>query len=135
MWCGVALCSLLYTIAESGETTLHCPDMEESRPSGDRQPTERRTIPELVEELKAQNAYLRARLEEADTRDRENRRLLAAALERMPELESQENDQQRGERGVGKGVKEAGGVDSRDDQKSNAQPRQERRWWRRIFGS
>ncbi|MBA2443513.1 MAG: hypothetical protein H0V53_14110, partial [Rubrobacter sp.] len=43
---------------------------------------------ELVEQLRSENAYLRDQLEQASTRDRENRRLLAAALERMPELEA-----------------------------------------------
>ncbi len=45
-------------------------------------------VEELVEELRGQVTYLREQLEQANTRDRENRRLLAAALERIPELEA-----------------------------------------------
>lgn len=45
---------------------------------------------ELVEQLRSEVDYLRQRLEDAETRDRESRRLLAAALERIPELESGE---------------------------------------------
>lgn len=91
---------------------------------------------ELVEELRAQNAYLRARLEEADTRDRENRRLLAAALERMPELEAPQSPE-RSEAGDSSPTETSGGV---RDQFATGGPesapqRRERSWWRRIFGS
>jgi DNA-binding Lrp family transcriptional regulator len=73
--------------------------------------TERHTAdrPELVEDLRDQVKYLRDQLEEANTRDRENRRLLAAALERTPELEAPPATPQEAERGV------------------------QRPWWRRLL--
>lgn len=81
----------------------------------------------LVEELRRHNEYLRARLEEADTRDRENRRLLAAALERMPELEAPQSPE-RSKAGARSPTETSGGV--RAEPETSAQ----RPWWRRIFG-
>src|SRR5215204_302445 len=52
------------------------------------QPTDRTNDRDtLVESLQEQVEQLRLQLERADERDRENRRLLAAALERIPALE------------------------------------------------
>lgn len=63
-------------------------------PPPDEQQTEH-DDPALVEQLRSEVAYLRDQLAEANTRDRENRRLLAAALERVPELESPERSEDR----------------------------------------
>lgn len=53
----------------------------------------------MIEKLRGRVRSLEYQLEEANTRDRENRRLLAAALERVPELEASES-QERGEEGA-----------------------------------
>ncbi len=45
----------------------------------------------MIEKLRARVESLERQLAEANTRDRENRRLLAAALERVPELGGSES--------------------------------------------
>jgi len=55
---------------------------------------------ELVEALRRENEYLRGQLDQATERDRENRRLLAAALERIPpqlEASAEERESDIGE--------------------------------------
>ncbi len=78
----------------------------------------------VEEELRARVESLERQLEEANTRDRENRRLLAAALERMPELESLE----RSEETTGSSS-ESLGEDARSPESKDPRP-----WWRKILG-
>lgn len=85
---------------------------------------------ELVEALRARVESLEHQLEEANTRDRENRRLLAAALERMPELESRE----RSEAGARSSTEDSGGVTVGETGTEPESGTQRRPWWRRIFG-
>ncbi len=66
--------------------------------------------PDIYEEMRSRIESLERQLEEANTRDRENRRLLAAALERVPELEAPPATPQEAESGV------------------------QRPWWSRWFG-
>jgi DNA replication initiation complex subunit (GINS family) len=66
--------------------------------------------PDIYEEMRSRIESLERQLEEANTRDRENRRLLAAALERVPELEAPPATPQEAESGV------------------------QRPWWRRLLG-
>ena len=47
----------------------------------------------LVESLQDQVQYLRQKLDESEEANRENRRLLAAAFERIPEIEAPESRQ------------------------------------------
>lgn len=78
---------------------------------------------ELVEELRRQNEYLRRQLDVRTDELREHRRLLAAALERIPELEAQQEPQDQPE--------SAG----EEPQRSTTPEEPERRaWWRRWFG-
>lgn len=83
----------------------------------------------LVEQLRSEVTYLREQLEQANTRDRENRRLLAAALERVPELESPE----RSKDAAPEPAESSGGVTGRE---AGVGPESgvRRPWWRRIFG-
>lgn len=92
---------------------------------------------ELVEALRSQVDDLREQLRAERDANRENRRLLAAALERVPELESGE----RRDRGVeerrsdsadgGRGT--APGEAAEDS--SGSQGTVDRRpWWRRVLG-
>lgn len=84
---------------------------------------------ELVDELRDRIESLERQLEDANTRDRENRRLLAAALERMPELESHEQREGRDRSDPG---------DAQEDHSSEPSPEahsgSQRPWWRRWFG-
>jgi len=78
----------------------------------------------IVEVLRDEVEHLRRQLDEEREANRENRRLLAAALERIPELEPAQEAPEAPERGfrTGEGVEE--------ETPSRAQKRS---WWHRLF--
>ena len=79
-----------------------------------------------IESLEHQQELLERQLEQANERDRENRRLLAAALERIPELEPAERPPGPPVTATGKEAEQPpGGV----------QEGAQRPWWRRWFGT
>lgn len=81
----------------------------------------------LISELREQVSYLRGLLEQANERDRENRRLLAAALERMPpQIEGPPDERERPETAPED-------VDRVEVPPTPERPA-ERPWWRRMFG-
>ncbi len=77
----------------------------------------------VVEVLHDQVEYLREQLDKEREANRENRRLLAAALERIPELEPAEPREP-----TVSTSEERGGSETPQDQEQPS-------WWRRIFGS
>jgi hypothetical protein len=78
--------------------------------------------PELVDALRAQVEDLKARLDRAEEAARENRRLLAAALERIPpQLEAPSSAEDEPEASAP--------TEPRHAPQEQASP-----WWRRIFG-
>ena len=80
---------------------------------------------ELVEELRDRVRFLEGQLEQANERDRENRRIVAALTSRIPELEAPgapETAEEEPER-----------VEPRPDA-PGAQEAAQRPWWRRVFG-
>jgi hypothetical protein len=83
----------------------------------------------LVEVLKDQVAHLQQQLEEAHRANAEHRRLLAAALERIPEIEAppeaREASQTPSEEPYGTSPQEA----------EDTLHRHERSWWQRWFGA
>jgi excisionase family DNA binding protein len=80
----------------------------------------------LISSLEARIASLEAQLEQANERDRENRRLLAAALERIPpQLEAPTGD-------APSEARESPVPKSEGDAPTPEQPRT---WWRRWFQS
>ena len=85
----------------------------------------------LVESLQDQVEYLREHLDREREANRENRRLLAAALERIPpQLEAPPEPPGASETDVGEpeGPPEPRGGDKGPEEGS------ERPWWRRMFG-
>src|SRR5215217_2920790 len=81
----------------------------------------------LIEAMQDQIEFLRGQLEQERQANRENRRLLAAALERMPEIEASPEARQSAE------------TASEDADKGTAPPGQQehsqrRSWWRAFFG-
>jgi excisionase family DNA binding protein len=80
----------------------------------------------LISEMRAQLERLEDQLEKADERDRENRRLLAAALERIPpQLEAPSEPRESPETATeGEAEPRPGG----------GQEGAQRPWWRRVFG-
>jgi excisionase family DNA binding protein len=89
-----------------------------------------REMPDLVEVLREQVEMLRVELEEAHAANRENRRIIAALTQRIPELEAP--------------AEPPGGPQSAAEGSDRGQPRsgaggpqeraQPRSWWRRMFG-
>jgi len=78
-----------------------------------------------IESLERSHELLERQLEQANERDRENRRLLAAALERIPpqlEAPTEEAPSEARESPVSKG------------EGDSPTPEQPRTWWRRIIG-
>ena len=88
---------------------------------------------ELVEVLRAQVEDLRGRLDRETEANRENRRIIAGLIERVPELEAPRESPVRAEErpggsttGEARGGSETGG--------EGAQSEAPRPWWRRVFG-
>jgi hypothetical protein len=80
---------------------------------------------ELVESLQDQITYLRQQLAAERGANRENRRLLAAALERIPAIEAPEAPESAEPRST-----------TEEQQEPTSQPQEETRsWWRRMFGT
>jgi hypothetical protein len=93
--------------------------------------TERPGEASVVEILSSQVEDLRARLDEANERDRENRRIIAALTSRIPELEAPVSPERPSE-----GPETATEDPDRAEPRSDAPGRQEaarRPWWRRMF--
>jgi hypothetical protein len=85
---------------------------------------------ELVESLQDQITYLRQQLAAERDANSENRRLLAAALERIPAIEapeSPESAEPRSDRGTT--------PEEQEEPTSRGAPQEERSWWRRMFGA
>jgi hypothetical protein len=83
-----------------------------------------------IEDLREQVAYLRDQLEQANERDRENRRIIAALTSRIPAIEAP----QEASREAAETVEEA---PERAEPQSSTEGRQEgvhRPWWRRVLG-
>jgi hypothetical protein len=78
-----------------------------------------------IESLERQQELLERQLEQANERDRENRRLLAAALERIPpQLEAAQEPRESPETAT---------VEEEEQHPTGAQEGAQRPWWRRIF--
>jgi hypothetical protein len=81
----------------------------------------------LVEALQDQIEHLRRQLDEANRANAEHRRLLAAALERIPEIEAPQEPSD--------GPETAAETSGKGGVPPEPQRRSERPWWRRVFGS
>ena len=93
--------------------------------------TEQDVMP-LVEALQERIQSLERQLERAEARDREGRRLLAAALERIPAIEAPQDTAQD----VPSEPREAPQTVSEprpDTQTPPEEERRERSWWRRLI--
>jgi DNA-binding Lrp family transcriptional regulator len=84
----------------------------------------------LVESLQDQVSYLREQLAEERRANDENRRLLLAALERIPQLEA---PQEATESREGPGPTEHP-TPPPEGAHAGAQAPERRGWWRRVFG-
>jgi hypothetical protein len=80
----------------------------------------------LVDALEDEVAHLRRQLEQANERDRENRRIIAGLVTRVPELEAAPEPRESHET-----ASEGNGGEVSHDQE---RPQERRSWWRRFFG-
>jgi hypothetical protein len=81
----------------------------------------------LISELRAHIGTLQAQLEQANERDRENRRIIAALTSRIPAIEPPESPESVTEMPMGPTPSE-----TREEAQEGAERRS---WWRRVFGS
>jgi hypothetical protein len=92
-------------------------DANQSRPDANQSTDRPSDQSELVADLRERVEDLKEQLERANERDRENRRLLAAALERIPPaLEAPEES-----------------LETQEEETTHP-PTPDRPWWRRVFG-
>jgi hypothetical protein len=92
---------------------------------------------ELVDALRGEVERLHEQLAQANERDRENRRLLAAALERIPAIEAPgeaEGAQDATTDAPGPPERGEAGED-RGTVREQPQAAPQRPWWRRVFGA
>jgi hypothetical protein len=86
---------------------------------------------ELVESLQDQITYLRQQLAAERDANSENRRLLAAALERIPAIEAPQEAAESTESAEPQSDR---GTTPEEQQEPTSRPQEERSWWRRMFG-
>jgi hypothetical protein len=89
---------------------------------------------ELVEELRERVRFLERQVEEEREANRENRRLLAAALERIPEIEAPRGEPESPESAARTSDTAEPRSATEEQQEPTSRP-QERSWWRRWFGA
>lgn len=91
---------------------------------------------ELVEVLRAQVEDLRGRLDRETEANRENRRIIAGLIERVPELEAPAREPEARESPLG--AEEVGEGSSpgpgRGETEAAGEASERRPWWRRVFG-
>ena len=103
----------------------HAPHTDE--PTG--APSDQR---ELIEDLRDHITELRQQLASEREANRENRRLLAAALERIPAIEASPAPEPRGSRESV--AQDEPGTNTPPDQAEPETAAQPRSWWRRLIG-
>jgi hypothetical protein len=92
----------------------------------------------LVETLERQNEFLQRQLEAEREANRENRRLLAAALERIPEIEAPREPRESPQTGTESRSSTAPPPEqqkptSREEAPLTEEEPEGRSWWRRVF--
>ena len=101
-------------------------DTNQSRPDASQSTDHPTDKSELVADLRERVEDLKEQLERANERDRENRRLLAAALERIPpQLEAPSEPRESPEMAT---------EEEAEQQPRGVQEGAQRPWWRRVFG-
>jgi predicted RNase H-like nuclease (RuvC/YqgF family) len=88
---------------------------------------------ERIEDLREQVAYLREQLEQANERDRENRRIIAALTSRIPAIEAPASPEARESPETAE--EQQGRGQPRPDTPGAQEATQPRPWWRRMFGT
>jgi hypothetical protein len=84
----------------------------------------------LIESLSDQVRYLREQLEQANERDRENRRIIAALTARIPEIEAPSEPREAST----EATEQPGRVGPQATLEGAQEGSQRVPWWRRLFG-
>ncbi len=98
------------------------PSATSQRPSADQA--------ERIEDLRGEVSYLREQLQQANERDRETRRIIAALTSRIPAIEAPTDERDAPETVE----QEPEGTQPRSDAPGPQTGTQRRPWWRRVFG-
>ena len=88
----------------------------------------------LVETLREQNRILLEQLREANESNRENRRLLAALTQRIPEIEAPQEATSDERESPERASEEPYSIHAPPEGQSPQGPPQRRSWWRVFFG-
>jgi septal ring factor EnvC (AmiA/AmiB activator) len=88
---------------------------------------------ERIEELREQVAYLREQLAQANERDRENRRIIAALTSRIPAIEAPAETPSEASEAI-EAVEEQQGRGEPHSATVESQESVQRPWWRKVFG-
>jgi hypothetical protein len=89
---------------------------------------------ELVEVLREQVEDLRARLDRETEANRENRRIIAGLIERVPEIEAPREPSEAEARGGDISVEDEPEASTPAEPRPTPEEAASRPWWRRIFG-
>jgi hypothetical protein len=111
----------VYVWVEASPQDRRGPSATSQRPSSDQAGR--------IEDLREEVAYLREQLQQANERDRENRRIIAALTSRIPAIEAPAEARES--------PQTVGDEPERGEPRPNAPGAQEgvqRPWWRRMFG-
>jgi hypothetical protein len=100
---------------------------DQASPNGDRAYAQTPDQTALVDALRDQVADLRRRLDSSEEANRENRRIIAGLVQRVPELEAPRN-------GNVTPADDAEGVETRPATEGAQEGAERRSWWRRWFG-
>jgi hypothetical protein len=87
---------------------------------------------ELVAELRDRVGSLERELERAHERDRENRRIIAALTQRIPEIEAPPAEPPESPTAA---TEQSGRVEPQPQVEGVQEAAEPRSWWRRVFGS
>ncbi len=113
----------VYVVIDADQTA------DQARPNGDRADAQTADQTTLVDALRDQVEDLRRRLDTSEEANRENRRIIAALTQRIPELPPASSQEAPGAREPAADA--PGGVEGQED----GGGRQEHRsWWRQFFG-
>jgi hypothetical protein len=88
----------------------------------------------LVEQMQARIDSLEHRVDQANERDGENRRIIAALNARIPEIEAPADTASEAPQTPTEATEQPGRVEPQPAVESSQEPAEPRSWWRRMFG-
>src|SRR5215213_9829596 len=87
----------------------------------------------LISEMRARVDDLREQLEQANERDRENRRIIAALTQRIPAIEAPQETPESPETATDMPMGPTPPSEASEEAQEGSEPRR-RSWWREFFG-